>query len=93
MPALKWLPEAVSDLVRLHAFLSELSPEAGRQMAAVLLEGAEKLVAHRHMGRPHGDHHREGLVRFSTAHSVLRYRVNEAGDVAVIRVWHERENR
>ena len=45
------------------------------------------------MGRPHGSAYRESLVRFSTAHYVLRYRVVGDDHVVVVRVWHEREQR
>ena len=48
---------------------------------------------HPKMGRPHGSADREWLVRFSTAHYVLRYRVVGDDPVVVVRVLHEREQR
>ena len=93
MAELSWLPEALQDIGRLHAFLVEASPDAARRLAGALLEGAEQLRAHPHMGRPHGSAYREWLVRFSTAHYVFRYRVVRDDHVVVVRVWHERERR
>lgn len=93
MAELSWLPEALSDIGRLHAFLAEKSPDAARRLAAALLEGAEQVRTHPQMGRPHGSAYREWLVRFSTAHYVLRYCVVQDDHVVVIRVWHQRERR
>lgn len=90
---MRWLPEAVGDIERLHAFLHERSPEAAKRMAAALLSGAHALEGAPFMGRPHFSGAREWLVPFGAAHYVIRYRVVDDSGVVVVRVWHERENR
>ena len=92
MPALKWLPESLQDIERLHAFVAEKSPEAAARVAASILAGAEALLANPELGRARGAM-REWLVRFGASHYVLRYRLDLNGDIIVIRVWHEREAR
>ena len=93
MPALKWLPEALQDIKRLHGFIAEKSPEAAARAAASILAGADALAVHPQIGRPHPSGMREWLIRFGASHYVLRYRIDPQGDPVVVRVWHEREAR
>ncbi len=93
MPTLKWLPEALADLERLHRFLARTSPQAARRAAATILEGADLLEEHPGVGRPMEDGRRERIVRFGAGAYVLRYRIDPAGCPVVIRVWHSREDR
>ncbi len=93
MTAVRWLPEAVADLERLHAFLHERSSEAAARLAGALLSGTRALESAPHAGRPHPSGAREWLVRFGVTHYVLRYRLLDDETAVVVRVWHERENR
>jgi plasmid stabilization system protein ParE len=90
---MRWLPEAVEDLARLHAFLLELSPEAAARAAAAIRAGAEELASHPKSGKPLGDGRREWFVPFGVGAYVLRYRLDEGGAPVVVRVWRSREDR
>ena len=93
MPRLRWLPEALGDVERLHAFLLEQDRRAAARAAARILEGSEALAEHPRLGRPMGDGRREWVVRFGAGAYVLRYRLTADGDPVIIRVWHSREVR
>lgn len=93
MPGLKWLPEALADLQRLHRFLADTSPEAARRAAAAILAGADRLQGRPEVGRPMEDGRREWVVPFGISAYVLRYRVDPGGCPVVLRVWHSREDR
>jgi plasmid stabilization system protein ParE len=77
---------------RLHRFLADVSPEAAARVAAAILAGAEELTARPDVGRPIGDGRREWFVPFGVGAYGLRYRIDPAGNVVVIRVWHSRED-
>jgi plasmid stabilization system protein ParE len=90
---MRWLPGAVEDVARLHAFLVDLSPEAAARAAAAIRAGADELVANPRIGKPLGDGRSEWLIPFGVGAYVLRYRLDEQGAPVVIRVWHSREDR
>lgn len=94
MARLYWLPEAQSDIERLHAFLHEKNVDAAQRMVNTLLEGAEKLLSFPEIGKPLNDElrRREIYLPFGSGSYVLRYRL-EDDKVVVIRVWHSREFR
>lgn len=95
MADLFWLPEAVADIDRLLRFLQEKNPDAARRAAGAIARSASLLAANEALGRPMADGtaRRELLVPFAGAAYVLRYRMDEAGRIVVIRVWHGREAR
>ena len=95
MPAVKWLPEALIDIERLHAFLNDKSPEAAARVANTILKGAEMLKTTPHIGRPMPDEteRRELFMPFGAGAYVLRYIQQDIDTVIVIRVWHSREYR
>ena len=95
MPSVIWLPEALRDVERLHDFLKEKSPQAARQAAKAILQGAEMLEGAPEAGRPlsDGTGRRELFLPFGAGSYVLRYRINTTGTVVIVRVWHSRENR
>jgi plasmid stabilization system protein ParE len=90
-----WLPEALEDVERLYDFLAEKSPSAARRAAKAILDGAKLLEATPEAGRPMNDdtRRRELFMAFGAGAYVLRYKIDPAGTVVVIRVWHSRENR
>lgn len=90
---MKWLPEALEDLERLHQFLMSAGPDAAQRAAAAILEGADQLEANPMIGRLHEHGAREWFIPFGVAAYVLRYRLDEEGNPVVIRVWHSREER
>jgi len=95
MATLKWLPEALADVERLHEFLKDIDMQAADQCVEVILKGSRLLKATPHLGRPMQDDlgRRELFMQFGAGAYVLRYRLEGAGDVVIIRVWHSREDR
>ncbi|MBN1928039.1 MAG: type II toxin-antitoxin system RelE/ParE family toxin [Chlorobiaceae bacterium] len=95
MPEIKWLPEALGDVERLHAFLHEKSPDAAARAARVILDGAGLLQSVPEIGRPMNDEtgRRELVLSFGAGAFVLRYLWDNKDTVVIIRVWHSKENR
>lgn len=94
MAAVKWLPEAVADVERLHAFLFGKNPEAAAGAAKLILQTASLLVKNPRIGRPMPDEtgRRELFAAYGVGAYVLRYKIVRDNPV-IIRVWHSRENR
>jgi plasmid stabilization system protein ParE len=91
----RWSVEAKADLLRLHASLRRKAPRAASRAIALIRAAVPILrkmpLAGRAMDDPSG---RRELVRpFGGGAYVLRYRIDAAGHVFVLRVWHSLENR
>jgi plasmid stabilization system protein ParE len=95
LPQVKWLPEALADIERLHGFLREKSPVAASRAARVILDGTELLKSLPEVGRPMNDEtaRRELVLSFGAGAFVLRYIWDKEDAVVIIRVWHSKENR
>lgn len=95
MPQIKWLPDALADVERLHAFLHEKSPDAAARAARVILDGAGLLKSVPEIGRPMDDDtgRREFALSFGSGAFVLRYMWDKHETVVIIRVWHSKESR
>jgi plasmid stabilization system protein ParE len=94
MITLKWLPEALDDLKRLHAFIEPHNQEAAVRAVATLVEAAEFLMEFPEKGHPWepDTNFRELPVRFGAKGYVIRYRFHE-NQVIIVRVWHALETR
>ncbi|NTU44500.1 MAG: type II toxin-antitoxin system RelE/ParE family toxin [Chlorobiaceae bacterium] len=95
MPQIKWLPEALADVERLHAFLHEKNPGAAARAAQAILDGAGLLKSIPDIGHPMNDDtgRRELVVSFGAGAFVLRYMRDRNDTAVIIRVWHSKENR
>jgi plasmid stabilization system protein ParE len=95
VPGLKWLPEALADIDRLHYFLKQKHPEAAARAARAILDGANLLADNPDLGRPMDDEtgRRELVVAFGIGGYVLRYTHDKDHTSVIIRVWHCREQR
>lgn len=94
MATVKWLPEALDDLKRLHAFIEPHSPTAAKRAVDTLIEAADSLAEFPEKGRPWDleIHFRELSVRFGARGYVIRYRyVDDV--VVIVRAWHALEDR
>ena len=94
MATLKWLPEALADLQRLHAFIAAHSEPAAARAIDTLIAAAERLAEFPGQGRrwdPDPDF-REWPVSFGARGYVIRYRTH-GDDVIIVRVWHGLEDR
>lgn len=95
MNQVKWLPEALDDVERLHAFLCEKSPDAATRAAQAILDGARLLQLTSDIGRPmdDGTGRREWFIPFGAGSFVLRYMRERDDTLVIIRVWHSKEDR
>lgn len=92
---IRWLPEALTDVERLHTFLYDKNSEAAGRAAATILEGARLLKISPRIGRPMPDEtgRRELIMAFGAGAYVIRYCLQSDTTVVIIRVWHNREDR
>lgn len=94
MARVRWLPDALNDLKRLHDFIEPHSPQAAVRAVDTLVEAAESLSEFPEKGRPWDLERdfRELFVRFGARGYVIRYRFFD-GEAIVVRVWHALEDR
>jgi plasmid stabilization system protein ParE len=94
MSEVAWLPEALEDVQRLRLFLLDKNPIATVRVAKVLQDGAKLLASFPEAGYPMNDgtDRRELFLPFGASSYVLRY-IIDGQIIAIIRVWHGRENR
>lgn len=90
---LVYTQDAVADLKRLRAFVSQWNPDAARQIAAELIARIEHIRTFPEMGRrvieaPDPDVIRDAIF----GRYVVRYALHRNG-VAILRIWHHREDR
>lgn len=95
MSDLKWLPEALADLERLHGFLYDKNPPAAGRALAAILAGLNLLKQSPRLGRPMPDEtgRREFLIPFASGAYVLRYKTEGENVAVILRVWHSKEDR
>lgn len=85
--------EAVSDLVRLRAFIAEKDPSAAARVAAELIARIEDLCLFPEMGRGVAHAPQPDVLRDVVfGKYVVRYSLH-AGAVIVLRIWHHFEDR
>ncbi len=94
MAIVKWLPDALDDLKRLHEFIEKYSPVAASRAIDALIESTESLTEFPEIGRPWElePDYRELLVKYGARGYVIRYRLIE-DKAFIVRVWHSLENR
>lgn len=94
MANLRWLPDALGDLKRLHAFIEPHSPQAAIRAVNTLIKATESLTVFPQKGKPWDLEmdFRELPVRFGARGYVIRYRYF-GDEVIIVRVWHALEDR
>lgn len=96
MPRLILTSQAIDDLERVANFLAEKSPEAADRAKAVIAEHIEKIQRFPTIYRPvlTQTDRREVVIAFGSYGYVMRYHYDpEADTVAIINVWHQKEER
>ena len=96
MAQIKWLPEAVADLHRLHSFLQEHDQKTADNAAGRILEGIRLLKTTPRLGRPMSDddvERREFFMAFGAGSYVIRYQFENNDTIVIVRIWHNKENR
>ena len=90
------LPEADKDTDRLYEFLIPNNPLAAQKAMLAIDEGLAMLQENPYLGPKMDDRpdYRQLFVPFGKSAYVLRYRIDQEKDVlAVVRIWHGREDR
>lgn len=93
---LVFLPEAVADIDRLFEFLSLNNPVAAQKAMLAIDEGIALIEDSPFLGIEMAEdvRYRQLFVPFGRSAYVLRYRIDTDTDtLAVVRVWHGREQR
>ena len=90
---LTYSQEAVTDLVRLRAFISDHDPSAAARIAADLITRIDHLYQFPEMGRSVAEAPQPDTVRdFTFGKYVVRYTVHDSA-LVILRIWHHFESR
>jgi plasmid stabilization system protein ParE len=93
MPRLKWSPQSLLDVARLHDFLASKSRDAAQRAVKAIRQGLKPLTRHPEMGRPVEDlptEFREWVIEFGSGAYVALYRY-DGKEVVILAVRHGRE--
>lgn len=85
MSALKWTPQALADVQRLHRFLIDKNPDAAIRAVQAIRAGVRILKSRPRIGHPAEDmdpEFREWLIPFGQSGYLALYRVD--GDAGVL---------
>ena len=90
---LTYSQEAVADLVRLRAFISDHDLSAAARIAADLITRIDHLYQFPEMGRSVAEAPQPDTVRdFTFGKYVVRYTVHDSA-LVILRIWHHFESR
>jgi toxin ParE1/3/4 len=92
---IRFSPDAVMDVERLHGFLRHKDHEAAQRALARIWTAIERLQEFPALGIRTGDADvRQIVARFGASAYIIRYiSVAETNDILVTRIWHGREAR
>jgi plasmid stabilization system protein ParE len=93
MPSLKWTPQALSDVQRLHQFLVDKNPDAAKRAVQTIRAGVRILASQPRIGHPAEDmepEYREWLIPFGRSGYLVLYRLDGEA-VVLLAVRHGRE--
>jgi plasmid stabilization system protein ParE len=94
MPRLKWSPNGLRDVARLHDFLAPKSRAAARRAVKAIRQGVKLLGKFPEMGRPVDElpeEFREWIIEFGSGAYVALYRY-DGREVVILAVRHGRES-
>lgn len=89
---LKWTSKALSDLVRLHDFLSPLNKQAAAVTVQSLTVAPTKLLTQPRIGEKLDEFDPHEVRRILVGHYEMRYEIQQS-TIYVLRLWHTREDR
>ena len=89
---IEWSGKAMSDLVRLHAFLAVANRPAAARVVKSLSNAAAGLAANPRIGELLDEFAPGEVRRLLVGRYEMRYEI-VAGTVYVLRLWHTREDR
>jgi plasmid stabilization system protein ParE len=93
MPSLKWLPQSLRDVVRLHDFLMPKSREVAERAMKAIRQGVISLGKFPEMGRPVEElptEFREWVIEFGSGAYVALYHY-DGEKVVILAIRHGRE--
>jgi len=93
MPRLKWSPNGLRDVARLHNFLAPKSKDAARRVIKAIRQGVKLLGKFPEMGRlieELPEEFREWVIEFGGGAYVALYRY-DGKEVVILAVRHGRE--
>jgi plasmid stabilization system protein ParE len=89
---LKWTSKALSDLVRLHEFLTPVNRQAAARTVQSLTAAPARLLEHPHIGEKLEEFEPREVRRILVGRYEIRYEIRES-TLYVLRLWHTREHR
>jgi plasmid stabilization system protein ParE len=93
MPPLKWTPQSLRDVARLHDFLAPKSPDAAKRAVQAIRQGLKLLGKRPEIGRPVEElptEFREWVMEFGSGAYVALYHY-DGREVVILAVRHGRE--
>ena len=89
---LKWTSKALSDLARLHEFLSSLNKQAAATTVQSLTAAPAKLMVQPRLGERLEEFDPREVRHILVGHYEMRYEIQHS-TIYVLRLWHTREDR
>lgn len=90
--SIRWSGKALTDLVRLHAFLAPVNPLAAARTVQALARGVRVLSSNPRLGTSVSGFEPREVRRLIVGDHEVRY-VVQGDTVTIVRLWHTRENR
>jgi plasmid stabilization system protein ParE len=93
MPRIKWSPNGLRDVARLHNFLAPKSSDAARRAVKAIRQGVKLLGKFPEMGRPVEElpeEFREWIIEFGSGAYLALYHY-DGKEVVILGVRHGRE--
>ncbi len=88
----KWTSKALSDLARLHDFLSPVNKGAAVRAVQSLTAASRRLLEHPRIGEKLDEFEPREVRRILVGQYEVRYEI-QGSTIFVLRLWHTRENR
>jgi plasmid stabilization system protein ParE len=93
MMQLKWTSKALSDLVRLHEFLSHVDNKlAASRVVQTLTKAPNILTSSPRIGEQLFEFESREVRRLLVGHYEMRYEIQDS-TIYILRLWHTREDR
>ena len=89
---LKWTSKALSDLARLHEFLTPVNKTVAARTVQSLAAAPSNLIVNPRIGECLDEFEPREVRRILVGHYEIRYEVQDS-TIYVLRLWHNREDR
>jgi len=89
---LRWTSKALSDLERLHEFLSQTDAQAANRTIGALASAPDNLLANPRIGERLYEFGQREVRRILVKHYEISYEINNSS-IYILRIWHTKEYR